>query len=74
MPGDEGMFHGKHFWVGILAKVGRSTQSSKKKGNRDAFPWALWLALIVSLLVFWLLPNELGKHPIKVDFQVNGDR
>ena len=35
---------------------------------KKPFPWLALILFLVSLVVFWILPFQLGKRPVQVDF------
>jgi hypothetical protein len=47
----------------------RVAKSSKVAGRNRIWAVILWLLLIGSLLVFWVLPTQLGPRPVQVNFE-----
>ncbi len=46
----------------------KSPPGAPKKKRKSPLPWLLALALLGSLYAFWVLPMQLGKRPVQVDF------
>lgn len=40
----------------------------RSSGRQETFPWALWLLLLGSIYVFWVLPRQLPQAPVKAEF------
>ena len=47
-------------------------KSAGKKS--DPFPWVLWLVLLGSIYLFWVLPHQLPKAPVKVEYDDSAAR
>jgi hypothetical protein len=39
-----------------------------KKAPKEPFPWWPFLLLLVSIGLFWVLPQQLGNPPVRVEF------
>lgn len=35
---------------------------------KERFPWLLLLALMAVLALFWVLPGQLDRKPLRIDF------
>lgn len=41
-----------------------------REGQRKApFPWLLLLLLIATVVLFWVLPYQMGPAPVEVDWE-----
>ncbi len=54
------------FLFGILVSVKKSVGSTKR--GKEPVPWYLWLTLAASIYIFWILPHQLPRAPVKPDF------
>jgi hypothetical protein len=56
-----------------MPAAGESRGKSTGK-RKEPFTWVLWLVLLGSIYLFWVLPHQLPKAPVKVDFGESAPR
>ncbi len=39
-----------------------------RKRKKESVPWALWIALILSVVIFWVVPFLQGPQHVQVEF------
>jgi hypothetical protein len=43
-------------------------RAPRKAKPKRRFPWVLFLLLLASVYVFWILPLQIGPRPVHVQF------
>jgi hypothetical protein len=49
--------------------VAKPLRPIDKKKKKERFPWLLFLALIGTIYLFWILPRQRGPQPVQVEFK-----
>lgn len=55
-------------WVPYFEVVAKPTRKARRRKPRR-FPWLLFILLLGSAYVLWVLPYQLGPRRISVDFE-----
>ena len=50
-----------------------SKPETRRRVTTRPFPWLLLLVFLATVYIFWVLPRQLGDHPVKVDFDPVGN-